>query len=382
MIVLIVVMSKYLKEIGILEIGPSMLSTDLPYMPPGDENKLTVSVGGLKVLNQATLSLAGNVLGSNNGNPEAVADFSGDSHIAIGVTEQTMRRVYDFWWNKSTVPKVFEKSDYHDFDTSLPGWVDIVKDWAVRIGTGGIFSQDVNLNYIRMSYDLKISFGKFGIDLRAGNQLKLSGSILIDFNAKVEARLTATTEVLTIDVDKTSFWKTLFDSQRILLPIDIGSATAEISTDKENRLVAKIINLDIDTPLVAKLPGFPSFTYNWLKDWIVEQVVSHLPPIPLYSAVIEQKVSGTNLTVEAKICNITTTTNEVLVGLKTKICGAGDNAPFVGNKSKEHMEIHKKDCTWIKQIKYENRVYYIDLEDALEDGFDGCKYCIKEHHTR
>jgi len=383
MVILTYVMNKYLKEeLGTLELGPDMLSSELPYMRPGDENKLTLNVGTLKVLTTPVLGLAANVLGGNGGAPDAIADFSGDSHFAFGLTEDAIRRVYNFWWSKSTCPKGIQKSDHHDFDISLPGWIDTLKDWAVRIGTGGLFSQDIDLNYVRMAYDLKITFSKFGIDIKPGNRVRLSGSILIDLRATVNARVTTTTEVLTIDVDKTSYWVPLFDSLPILLPIDIGSATAEISTDNENKLIAKIVDLDLDTPLVVKLPGFPDLLYNWLKDWVFDQIMIYLPPIPLYSSVIKKEIPDTNLTIEAKISNITTTDTEALVGLKTRTIGVGDNAPFVCNKSKEHMEIHKKDCVWVKKILAEHRAYYIDLDEALDDGFDGCKFCLPEYHTR
>ena len=53
-----------------------------------------------------------------------------------------------------------------------------------------------------------------------------------------------------------------------------------------------------------------------------------------------------------------------------------------GKYERAHLEVHMRDCEWAHRIAYRNRDYYCDLERALADGFDGCAYCLPQHHSR
>ena len=55
---------------------------------------------------------------------------------------------------------------------------------------------------------------------------------------------------------------------------------------------------------------------------------------------------------------------------------------FVANKNPNKMEVHRFDCTWVNFISFKHRVPYNNLRKALNDGFDGCFYCLKEFNTR
>ena len=57
-------------------------------------------------------------------------------------------------------------------------------------------------------------------------------------------------------------------------------------------------------------------------------------------------------------------------------------ALYVGNKNPQSMELHKRDCRWVKRISDKNKVFFNDKEEAFARGFDGCAYCIPERHTR
>lgn len=53
---------------------------------------------------------------------------------------------------------------------------------------------------------------------------------------------------------------------------------------------------------------------------------------------------------------------------------------YVGNRNS--TEVHKVDCVWVAIMLEINRVPFKTLEEALDKGYDGCYYCLKEHHTR
>lgn len=55
---------------------------------------------------------------------------------------------------------------------------------------------------------------------------------------------------------------------------------------------------------------------------------------------------------------------------------------FVANKSHSKMEVHRFDCTWVNFIDFENRLPFDKLTEALENGFDGCFYCLNDYHKR
>lgn len=50
--------------------------------------------------------------------------------------------------------------------------------------------------------------------------------------------------------------------------------------------------------------------------------------------------------------------------------------PYIGNKDKDNMEVHKISCSWADNIKAENRVYFKSLEEAHAKGFDNCHWCL------
>ena len=56
--------------------------------------------------------------------------------------------------------------------------------------------------------------------------------------------------------------------------------------------------------------------------------------------------------------------------------------PYVANKNPHCKEVHKVDCQWVNKMRPDNKVPYTSLSDALDDGYDGCFYCLKEYHSR
>lgn len=59
---------------------------------------------------------------------------------------------------------------------------------------------------------------------------------------------------------------------------------------------------------------------------------------------------------------------------------------YIGNKASGHMEVHDLDreqtnCQ-IDEIRTENVVTFDSVQEALNRGFDGCKWCLPEYHNR
>jgi hypothetical protein len=55
---------------------------------------------------------------------------------------------------------------------------------------------------------------------------------------------------------------------------------------------------------------------------------------------------------------------------------------FVANSNPKRTEVHRIGCDWVEEIDQAYRVGYYILNDAIHDGYDGCKHCLPEYHTR
>ncbi|HKI87980.1 MAG TPA: hypothetical protein VKA38_03065 [Draconibacterium sp.] len=55
---------------------------------------------------------------------------------------------------------------------------------------------------------------------------------------------------------------------------------------------------------------------------------------------------------------------------------------FIANTNPQSTEVHQRFCSWADNISIEHIKYYGSLQKALDDGFDGCYYCLRKYHTR
>jgi hypothetical protein len=53
--------------------------------------------------------------------------------------------------------------------------------------------------------------------------------------------------------------------------------------------------------------------------------------------------------------------------------------PFLANSNTE--EVHVAECEWALKVRPGNKVAYKDLERALKQGYNGCRYCLPEYNT-
>jgi len=378
-----IAMHEYLTyDITTMELSPVLYGLELPFMPPGDANKLTIGMGNMKVLNNQVLAGAVNLLGYNGGNIGSVQNFTDGNHLGVGINENAMHRVYDFWWQRTTHPKSVTQTSSKDFD--MPGivdWIDELVDWVAAALTLGIVDVDVDIDRVWADFGTTIQFGKFNFDLKPGNTIQLDGSISADIWLKAYVQITETTELFwgLVDVDESTSTVTIFDLQINGLTIDIESAEAIVYLDSSNQLTADITNLDITFPLPWDLP---EFLLDYVVDWVVDQIVDNLPPVVLFPAIFEETIPDTPITVEATVNKLAIDETEALVAANIETSNIGSFAPYWANINPESLEVHKRDCEWAHRIAYRNRRYYCSLDKALSNGFDGCAYCIPEHHHK
>lgn len=377
-----IAMNEYLtEEITSIELSPVLFALDLPYMPSGDENKLSIGMGNVKVLNSSVMAASVNLLGYNGGNVNAITDFTSGNHIGLGVNENGMHRVYDFWWARTTHPKSVTKTENHDFE--MPSIVDIldeIVDWVVAVATLGLVDVDIDIDRVWADFGTNIRFSKFDFDLKPGNTVQLSGSLSADVWLQVYVKYTTTTSVLwgLVDVDEDTSTATIFDLRLNGLAIDIENAEGTVSVNEDNQLMVDITDIDITIPLPWELP---EVILDYVVDWLVDQIVDNMPPIVLFPAIISQQIPDTSVTVDATVESLTINEAEALVTANIGTSNMGSYAPYVANKNPDSMELHKRECKWAHRIAFRNRLYFCEIEDALAAGYDGCAYCLAEHDT-
>ncbi|TRZ89147.1 MAG: hypothetical protein D4R88_05965 [Methanosarcinales archaeon] len=377
-----IAMNEYLtEEITSIELSPVLFALDLPYMPPGDANKLTIGLGNVKVLNSSVMAAAVNLLGYTGGNVSAITDFTAGNHIGLGVNENGMHRVYDFWWARTTHPKSVTKTQTHDFDMpSIVDFMDEIVDWVVAVATLGLVDVDIDIDRVWADYGANIRFSKFDFDLKPGNTVQLSGSVSADVWLKVYIKYTTTTSILwgAVDVDETTNTVTVFDVRLNGITIDIENAEGTVTMNEDHQLMVNITDLDITIPLPWELP---EVILDYVVDWLIDQIVVNMPPIVLFPAIISQQIPDTSVTVDATVESLEINEAEALITANIGTSNMGSYAPYVANKNPESMELHKRECEWAHRIAFRNRVYYCELEEALAAGYDGCAYCLPEYNT-
>jgi len=57
------------------------------------------------------------------------------------------------------------------------------------------------------------------------------------------------------------------------------------------------------------------------------------------------------------------------------------NPIYIANRRPDHMELHEISCYWVTQMNPDNKLVYHSIQEGLDDGFDGCWYCLRGHHT-
>jgi len=53
---------------------------------------------------------------------------------------------------------------------------------------------------------------------------------------------------------------------------------------------------------------------------------------------------------------------------------------FIGNTNSD--ELHRSTCPWVEKMSYFHKVEFSSKEAGLAAGYDGCYYCLRQHHTK
>jgi len=409
-----VINSGVLDKAETVDVSPIVHSLDLPEMPPGPGNQLTIALGNIKILNQNVMATCVNFLEYTGGNIAHLTDFSGGLDFCCGVSEAAMHRVFDFWWNKTTHPKTVT----NEASSDIPVLADLLSflanigfDLTVELASLGILETDFAVDRAWIDYGATVKFGRPSFNLLAGNRIELTNCPLqIHASATPNIKITVSTEVDTSGPipDFMTAWEDDITIMRwtttitcptftIDLNINIDHAEAKVYLDDQNRLMAEVQNVDITINLPWSLP---QDVLNLIINWIIDLVIDKIPPIPLSPAVITEDVPGTNLTLKVDIDRLTTNANEAVVGASLSFEQMKENVipvpkfivdirPSISVFSTGMVTtpgaptlkglVHRSDCALVHDILERNKGGVYVLADALRAGYMPCAECLPEY---
>lgn len=424
-ILAVVINSGVLAEIETIDVSPILYSLDLPYMPAEPASQLTIGLGNIKSLSQSVLAVCVNFLGYDGGNIEQLTDFSEDLDFCSGVSEDAMHRVFDFWWRKTNHPKTVTSTGSSDIPVvdDLLNSVAGIFDLATQLATMGFVEADVTVDRAWIDYGATVKFRKPSFNLLDGNKIELTDCGLqihawatpkITFTVSVEAdtsgpipddwtpweddqtiyRQTSTCTICTLSID---------------LDVTIDLARAKVYLDDQNRLMAKVEDVDVTIDLGWSLP---QYVLNLIVNWIIDLVIEKIPPIVLSPAVITKDIPGTGLTLNIDIDKLTTNDDEAIVGASlsleqigetvrpvpkfivdtrqsygllatapraTSVVSATPATSTEGTDALPKGVIHRSDCILVNDILERNKAGVYVLADALRDGHKPCPECLPEY---
>lgn len=359
------------EEISTIELTQPLYSGKLPEC----DKEITVNLGNIKTTDDIA-ALAVNFLDYNGGNITNLTDFRAGSDLGIGVSENAMHRVFDFWWANTKYPKSISKTVNKTFETDT---YDNYFDWlmagiaAVVPGLGSIIaaiaSSMIDINEVKANMGADISINKPSFELLDNQKIKIVGSVNVATWAELFLKITINYLFGSDTYNK----KIASYSNKFNVSF---TALGSVGLNSQNCLVANIE--DIDLEFEGLFNGAPEFLLNFALNWLIDTILDIISPIILSPILIAKEIPGTQLSLAATVNKIEINTNEVIVCAKTKLTGLENlyKPLFIANKNPKSMEVHRAECEWANKIADYHRVSYFFLDEAYDDGYDDCAYCL------
>ena len=192
-----------------------------------------------------------------------------------------------------------------------------------------------------------------------------------------------------MEISKERHTLLVFDLGVSITNLLIRSCTGEITIDEETKsLVCKVKELDVNLyDYVAEGCDFlllPDSIKDRIMNSLREKVVDSIPPI-----VVSPTVFDLNIKFVPWKCNIEgrkleITDNEAIVGAYVKFKELQNRISpvpkYIGNFN--NMEVHRAGCDSIFDTYETHQRGYFLLQDALNDGYDGCHKCLPAFSKR
>lgn len=394
-----------------LAIDLPSINPQLPYAPKIPENQIPVEIRAVKTINNSVMAIAANIFGYTGGDANALTEFAKNCNVGVGISEQAMIKVYDFFWARTTWDKRYKKAGTFkinmvdkvlDFLTDL---VDFIMSTSVKIASLGFLETDLEFISSDFEYSVDMDFKTIPtFDIQNGNRVRIYN---LGVDLFIRLKMTATFDwTLYGDTsgaipDECTPWNddiVLERKRKTVVVFDIGvpiknlkikSCTGQVTiNEKEKHLECLVTELDINVydyiATGCAFLGLPDSIKNKIIDGIKQKVVESIPPFVLSPIVFNLDIKMIDWKVNVEGRKLEINDGEALVGayvffkeLQNEIWPVPKYIVNLNNN-----EIHRAGCDSILDT-YEThqRGYYL-LNSALKKNYDGCKKCLPAFHTR
>lgn len=361
-------------------------------------------MGGFKVFNNNVIACCFNLLNYNGGNINTVSNFTDGNNYAVGINENAIHRVFDFWWDRTTFPKTITKEKTYDvpvIDAFLDFIADVV-DIGVKLASLGFLETDFEVDDVWIEYGAKVTLLKPNFDLKDGNIIEIkNSSIKVSAWATAKAKVTASIEVDTsglipdwltpweddVELSSQTSTMTLFTLALNDIDAEIKEASGKVTLDSNNQLVGEIEEIDIEVDLGDEwYTHLPEAIINKILDFVENLVLEKVKSFVLFPAIIVKQIPKTNLNLEVDINLLDVDDLETIIAANVDVKELKSPVipvpRYIANSNPKSKEVHLTECISVQRMNEKNKVGYYVLYDAFRDGYDGCKKCIPKYHTR
>ncbi len=391
--VLAVLLSAYLTEDRqTIEIPLILQQLELPMMPAGNAYELPVRMGDVLIYNNRLLIMGINFFNEAAEDISDMQDLSGGNELYINLKEQTLKEVFDFWWDNTE----YEKCE--DFSGSFPinsdSWWEKSVDILARLVSLGFIETKTSYDNLLCNYDGLVQvLEKPDFEFGEGNKVLLNSlKIQVRFKASFTAEV-----IKDIKLDTSSFipdrltpWeddkllKHREESKEILnleqeLELYISQAEGIIKLNENSNLVIEIVKADINIEMGDKwYHNLSEKAVNYIIDLLEQKVLEKIPDLVISPNLLLSRQELAGYTMQVSTHYISFDNDELAltlnIGINELMSKAVPVPMYIANQRTK--KIHSFDCPSIEDIEMENRLGFYVLYEALKEGYSACQACI------
>jgi len=380
----------------------------IPDMERKLENRFYGNIAECRVLDNDTLAVAVNFNGYEGGVASQLTNFAKNCTAGIAVPEKAMHKVIDFAWDKIfgnrrfSGQKVFEFVGVDKVTQEIGRIIDLGTRILAEIATFGFVEPHTIFHGLDFIVDYSAEFPyKPDINFLYGNKVRFTNAItrgyitlrvVLDVETWTDIDVTGWFPDFIPDIEGTHYREkiTIFNARMDLHEVGLREATGKIVfNDKTNTLAISLESLDLALDVAFSLfPGCPILEFNkdiqegianCIEDIVIAffPTISVLPPVNFAIPVVPWKlnIKGRKLDIQAGelVATLDSWFDELQKNIK--------NVPkYIVNTN--NNEIHYLGCSSLLDTYENHQEGFHLLNDAVNQGYDGCGRCIPEYHTK
>lgn len=387
------------------------IDNELPYIREPEKNKIPVDIKVVKTVGNGALVVAANIFDYQGGNESQLHEFVKNCNIGLGIAERAMNKVYDFYWEHTSIEKSYFKSGSFKIDMAdkvLNGLTEFVNffTWlGSKLVSFGFIEASIDYISSDFLYSIDIDFKtKPTFDILDGNRVRIY-NLGVDLTVKLSMY---TTFIYTVEFDtsgpvpdKCTPWnddivlKKEKKTRRVFsigIPIrnlEITNCIGHIYINEEKKcLECKVEELEINlyryVDAACDFLMLPQSIQDKIMDGMRKKVVDSIPTIVLSPTVFELKIDQIDWPVCIEGKKLEVTDHEAIVGARIYFKEMQNQVypvpKYIVNKN--NKEIHRIGCDSVNDTYETHQEGYYLLHDAIKHNNDGCKKCLPAFHKR